>query len=238
MGFTVYPAVDISAGRCVRPHGPGAGGVAEGSDDPVEVALELARAGARWLHVVDIDAATTGEPRNRTLLLEVVRRAPCPVQAGGGVRAARDVTELLGAGARRVVLSASARDDPEGLARIGAAHGRRLAGSIELSSEGGAVGVAAGAAEFEAAGVSLLILRDSRLDGTLAGPDVAALLELASLTPLPVVAGAGVGSLDDLRALGSLAPRGIAGAVVGRALREGRFSVREANGVADSVSID
>ncbi|HZA19712.1 MAG TPA: HisA/HisF-related TIM barrel protein, partial [Actinomycetota bacterium] len=104
MSFVVYPAVDISDGRCVRLLQGQFGSETVYSDDPVEVALGFCRAGARWLHIVDLDGAKTGIPANRELVVEVVKRASCPVQAGGGLRGEDEVTDLLAAGANRVVI--------------------------------------------------------------------------------------------------------------------------------------
>ena len=97
MTFTVYPAVDIWEGRCVRLLQGRFGTETVYSDDPVEVALGLAAAGARWLHIVDLEGAKNGTPSNRELVLEVVKRAPCPVQAGGGLRSLDDVEEVIAA---------------------------------------------------------------------------------------------------------------------------------------------
>src|SRR5918992_4733910 len=104
MGFTVFPAVDISEGRCVRLLHGAFGTETVYSDNPVQVALGFSAAGARWLHIVDLDGAKTGIPANRELVLEVVKRATCPVQAGGGIRSLDAVEEVLAAVANRAVL--------------------------------------------------------------------------------------------------------------------------------------
>src|ERR687891_2047024 len=115
MNFTVYPAVDISEGRCVRLLQGRFGSETVYSDDPVDVALGWCRAGAPWLHVVDLDGALTGTPANRHLVLKTASAASCPVQAGGGFRDIDDVESALAAGARRVVLGEGALDDPAAL---------------------------------------------------------------------------------------------------------------------------
>ncbi|MFN2587290.1 MAG: 1-(5-phosphoribosyl)-5-[(5-phosphoribosylamino)methylideneamino]imidazole-4-carboxamide isomerase [Actinomycetota bacterium] len=245
MSFTVYPAVDISQGRCVRLLQGRFGTETVYSDDPVEVALGFCAAGARWLHIVDLDGAKTGVRANKDLVLEVVRRAACPVQAGGGMRTLDDVEEVIAAGANRAVLGTVALEDPDAAARACKTYGERIAVSLdarggELASHGWTVGtgipVLETVAAFESAGASLFIYTDVTRDGTMGGPDVAGLRRIAEATSLPVVASGGISSLEDLRRVARLRPEGIAGAVVGRALYEGKFGVGEANYAADEAA--
>ena len=133
MSFTVFPAVDISDGSCVRLLQGRFGTETVYSDDPVEVALGLSSAGARWLHIVDLDGAKTGIAANRELVLEVVRRASCPVQAGGGIRSLDDVEEVIAAGANRAVLGTIALEDPDEMARACARFGERIAVSLDAA---------------------------------------------------------------------------------------------------------
>lgn len=245
MSFTVYPAVDIAGGRCVRLLQGRFGTETVYSDDPVQVALGLARAGARWLHIVDLDGARSGEARNRALVLEAVRLASCPVQAGGGLRTVDDVTEVLAAGASRAVLGTMALEDPDEVRRACARFKDRIAVSLdaragELAGHGWTVGSGVpledAVARFEDAGVSLFIYTDITRDGTMQGPDLDGLLRLRALTGKPVIASGGIGSLDELRAVARLRPEGVVGAIVGRALYEHRFSVHEANRAADEAA--
>lgn len=245
MSFTVYPAVDIAGGRCVRLLQGRFGSETVYSDDPVEVALGFCRAGAEWLHVVDLDGAKTGVPANRALVLEVARRATCSVQAGGGMRSLDDVEEVLGAGADRAVLGTVALEDPAALGNACARYGDRIAVSLdarggELASRGWTVGtgvpILEAVASFERAGVSLFIYTDVGRDGTLGGPDVDGLLRLKEATALPVIASGGVSSLDDLRTVARLRERGIIGAIVGRALYEKRFDLAAAIAATRSVA--
>jgi phosphoribosylformimino-5-aminoimidazole carboxamide ribotide isomerase len=243
--FSVFPAVDISEGRCVRLLQGRFGTETVYSDDPVEVALGFGRAGARWLHIVDLDGAKSGEPLNRDLVVEVVKRASCPVQAGGGLRSAEDVEEMLYAGANRAVLGTFALEDPDELARVCKRYGERVAVSLdarssELASHGWTVGsgwpVEEAVKLFDESGASVFVHTDVSRDGTMAGPNLDALIRLAALTDKPVIASGGIGSLDALRAVARLRGRGIAGAVVGRALYEHKFSVGEANLAADEAA--
>ncbi|MFN2488749.1 MAG: 1-(5-phosphoribosyl)-5-[(5-phosphoribosylamino)methylideneamino]imidazole-4-carboxamide isomerase [Actinomycetota bacterium] len=245
MSFTVLPAVDISDGRCVRLLQGCFGTETVYSDDPVKVALGLARAGARWLHIVDLDGAKTGVSANRELVLEVVRRASCPVQAGGGLRTIDDVEEVLAAGANRAVLGTVALEDPGALRKACARYGPRIAVSLdarrgELASHGWTVGTGVPLFDaiqaFEDAGASLFVYTDVSRDGTMTGPDVDGLLRLAARTDLPILASGGVSSLDEIRTVARLTGDGIAGLVVGRALYEHKFSVGEANLAADEAA--
>ena len=245
MSFTVYPAVDISEGRCVRLLQGRFGTETVYSDDPVKVALGFAKAGARWLHIVDLDAARTGDRVNRELVLEAVRLAPCPVQAGGGLRSLEDVEEVLAAGANRAILGTVALEDRAALRKACARYGDRIGVSLdargdELTAHGWTVGSGVPVAEaivaFQEAGVALFVYTDVSRDGTMAGPGVDGVLRVVQLTDLPVVASGGIGSLSELRAVAGLRRRGVAGAIVGRALYEQKFSVGEANLAADSAA--
>jgi len=245
MSFTVYPAVDIAEGRCVRLLQGRFGTETVYSDDPVKVAVGLSGAGARWLHIVDLDGARSGDPRNRELVLEAVKRASCPVQAGGGVRSLDDVEELLFAGANRAVLGTMALEDRAELTRTCARYGERIVVSLdarggELTSNGWTVGTGMPVLDaikiFEEAGVSMFVYTDIARDGTLSGPDTEGLRRIASVTHLPVIASGGIGSLDEIRTVARLRSEGVMGAIVGRALYEHKFSVGEAQFAADEVA--
>lgn len=245
VSFTVYPAVDIAAGRCVRLLQGRFGSEVVYSDDPVEVALGFQRAGARWLHIVDLDGARTGVSENRKLVLDTVARASCPVQAGGGLRTIDDVEEVLAAGARRAVLGTVALHDKAALKKACDRHGERIAVSLDarsgkLESDGWTVGtgipVLDAIAEFEAAGVSMFVYTDVTRDGTMSGPDLDGALRIANATRLPVIASGGISTLDDVKAVAGLHARGVAGVVVGRAIYEGRFSVGAAVDAADKAA--
>jgi phosphoribosylformimino-5-aminoimidazole carboxamide ribotide isomerase len=214
------------------------------SDDPVKVALGLAAGGARWLHIVDLDGAKTGVRANKELVLEVVKLASCPVQAGGGLRSLDDVEEVISAGANRAVLGTVALEDPDEMARACKRYGERIAVSLdarsgELASHGWTVGSGVPVDEavkaFEAAGVSLFIYTDVSRDGAMTGPDVAGLQRIAEMTDVPVVASGGVATLEDVRTIARLRNDGVEGVIVGRALYEGKFTVGEANLAADEL---
>ncbi len=245
-GFTVFPAVDISEGRCVRLLQGRFGTQTVYSDEPVAVALGFCAAGARWLHIVDLDGAKTGEPYNREVVLEAIRRSSCPVQAGGGLRDIDDVEEVLAAGASRAVLGTVALEDAPTLSKICERYADRIVVSLDargddLQARGWTVGTGMPVLEavkaFEAAGVSSFIYTDISRDGTMAGPDVERLIRLAEVTDRPVIASGGIGSLEELRTVAALRSEGIAGAIVGRAFYENKFGVGEANYVADEAAV-
>jgi phosphoribosylformimino-5-aminoimidazole carboxamide ribotide isomerase len=241
----LYPAIDISEGQAVR--------LAQGDfdertvyqDSPLEAGRAWVEAGARWLHVVDLDGARTGTPANRHLVLKTASAATCPVQAGGGLRDIDDVESALAAGAERVVLGTVALEDPAALEFVCSRHGPRIAVSLdarggELAIHGWTVGTGVGVldavAQFEAAGASLFIYTDVSRDGTMSGPDLAGLERLARATELPVVASGGISSLADLRAVARLHGMGVRGAIVGRALYDGAFTIAEASAAADEAA--
>lgn len=247
MSFTVFPAVDISQGKCVRLLQGRFGTETVYSDDPVEVALGFAKAGARWLHIVDLDGARTGVSANRELVLEVVAKAACPVQAGGGLRSIDDVVEVLAAGANRAVLGTVALEDPAELRRACGRFGERIAVSLDvranqLTGHGWTVGSGMPLLDavriFEEAGASMFIYTDVSRDGTMSGPNLEGVVRLAEHTERPVIASGGVATLDELRAVARLHGDGVRGAIVGRALYENKFTVIEAIRAADEASID
>jgi phosphoribosylformimino-5-aminoimidazole carboxamide ribotide isomerase len=241
----LFAAIDLRGGSAVR--------LVQGDftreqdyGDPIELAERFVAAGAHWLHVVDLDAARTGEALNRATVLEIARRSSVPVQTGGGVRTEGDVAELLGSGLARVVLGTAAVEDPT-LARrsaerfptqvaVGLDYRRRRDGTMEAALRGWRQGSGRAVAEVlaEVSGLDLgaIVLTAIERDGTLRGPDLDGLGEVLDATPLSVVASGGVGTVADLAALrelrGPTTGRGLAGAVVGKALVDGRISVEEA----------
>ncbi len=243
----LFPAVDLRAGRCVR--------LVEGDfaretvywDDPVAVAGGFAAAGARWVHVVDLDAARSGDPVNRDTVRRIAAESGLRVQAGGGVRSLGDAASLLDAGVERVVLGTAAVDTPALVAEVaqrwpgGVAVGLdHRDGEVRLRGwlEGGGRRVADLVPEAVAAGAAAVIVTDIGRDGMLAGPDVVGLAGLLEATGAPLVASGGVASLADLHVLGAVRSggRGLVGAIVGKALYEGRFGVAEAVAACAALS--
>jgi phosphoribosylformimino-5-aminoimidazole carboxamide ribotide isomerase len=229
----LYPAVDIRGGRVVRLRQGMAQSATAYADDPVAVGREFARAGARWVHLVDLDRALgTGE--NRALARRFLAEAGVRVQVGGGLRTEQAVAEMLAWGAARVVIGTKAAVEPALVDRLLARHGpERLA--VGIDARGGRVAARGWTEVFELAPVELarrvraqgartVVYTDIERDGMLAGPDVDGARALADLG-LEVIASGGIASLGDLE---RVRDAGLAGAVVGRALYEGRFTLAEA----------
>jgi phosphoribosylformimino-5-aminoimidazole carboxamide ribotide isomerase len=210
-------------------------------DDPVAVARSFVEAGARWIHVVDLDAARTGQPANRPVVAAICRAVAgsgVRVQSGGGVRSEEAAGALIGAGVARVVVGTAAVENPGLVRSIAARWPGKVA--VGLDHRGGEVRLrgwteAAGRQVTDLvpglvdAGASAVIVTDISRDGRLAGPDIAGLSVLVEKTGAPVIASGGVGSLEDLRALGSVP--GLVGVVAGKAIYEGRIDVAAAIGV-------
>jgi phosphoribosylformimino-5-aminoimidazole carboxamide ribotide isomerase len=233
----IVPALDIRAGRVVRLGEHGDFGseraYADGPDAAVALARRYVKAGARRLHVVDLDAAR-GSGDNRALIGRLVGEALAEVEVSGGVRSEDAARRWLDAGATAVVMGTAAVRDPALLARVAAAHPGRVLAALDV--RGGRPAVAGwgelsdltvgGALERWAdAQVAGLVVTSVDRDGTLAGPDLALLREVVGATPRPVTYSGGVGSLADLRAV---AAAGAAAVVLGRSLLEGRIPLAEA----------
>ena len=240
----MFASVDISEGRCLRVLQGRFGSESVYSDDPVRVATGFARAGARWLHIVDRDGYKGGVPANREVVLEVVRRASCPVQAGGGLTHVDDIVEMLAAGANRVVLGTAALDDRAELARACGRFGERVVVFLDARTSGpesewivdDGVPLPEAVRVFREAGASGFIYSNRGRDGTPTAPRLSDLERVAEMTELPVVVSGGIRTLDDVRAVARLNRVGIAGAIVGRPFYDHKFSVGEANMAADEAA--
>lgn len=234
----LFPAIDLRGGRCVRLVEGDFGRETSYGDDPIAIALRFAEAGTRWIHVVDLDAARTGDPVNRPVVLGVaaaVAGRGVKVQTGGGVRRLEDAAQLLDGGAARVVIGTAAVERPQLVAEAAARWPGRVA--VGLDHRGGEVrlrGWAEGAGrnvtelvpEVVASGAVAVIVTDISRDGRLAGPDVDGLRSLVEDTGAPVIASGGVSSPADLAALSTIT--GLAGVIVGKAIYEGHVDVATA----------
>jgi phosphoribosylformimino-5-aminoimidazole carboxamide ribotide isomerase len=233
----LYPAIDLLDGRAVRLYQGDYARETVYNDDPVAQAKEFAAAGARWIHVVDLDAARTGAPRNRDVIAAICDAVDVPIQTGGGVRSEAAADALFDLGVTRVVLGTAALEDPELVRLLASRHpvavgldarGREVA--VRGWEEGSGQDLLDVARGFADAGVEALIVTEIGRDGTLEGPDLDGLGEVLEATELPVIASGGVGSLADIVALNALrsAGRRLSGAIVGRALYEGAFTLSDA----------
>jgi phosphoribosylformimino-5-aminoimidazole carboxamide ribotide isomerase len=238
--FDLFPAIDL--------HGRGAVRLVQGDfgrvrayGDPVALARSYAAGGARWIHVVDLDAARTGDPVNRDVVLEIAAAVEIAVQAGGGVRAEADAVALLEHGIERVVLGTAALEAPEVVESLAARYPGRVA--VGLDHRGDQLAVrgwerpsttSLGAALDRLAPLDLgaVVVTAIDRDGMLGGPDLLGLQGVLDLTAHPVMASGGVRSPSDLRALAAMEARSdgrhLAGAIVGTALVQGAMTVEEA----------
>jgi phosphoribosylformimino-5-aminoimidazole carboxamide ribotide isomerase len=233
----VYPAIDLRGGRCVRlTQGDFARETVYG-DDPVGVARRWEALGARWLHVVDLDGAHAGRPVQAPLVAAICAAVRIPVQVGGGMRDAAAVETALDAGAARVVLGTVAVREPARGAALCRSFPGRVAIGIDARDgvaqvagwlEGGRVD-APGLAQTAAGwGAAAIVYTDIGRDGTEQGPDLAGTRAVALAAGIPVVASGGVGSLDHVRGVATLADAGVAGVIIGRALYSGALDLRDA----------
>jgi phosphoribosylformimino-5-aminoimidazole carboxamide ribotide isomerase len=247
MTAELYPAIDLRGGRAVRLLRGDYAAETVYSDDPVAVARSFEAAGAHWIHVVDLDAARSGEAGNLDLVAAVARSVGCAVETGGGVRSVDAAQRLIDAGVARVVVGTAAVERPELVTELAArfpgqvavgldARGRQLA--VKGWTETTGADLVDVARRLEGEGVAALIVTEIGRDGTMAGPDLDQLGAVLEATGVDVIASGGVGSLDDIAALAGLTAarvgvspesrRSLAGIIVGRAIYEGRFTVEEA----------
>jgi phosphoribosylanthranilate isomerase len=232
----LLPAVDVAAGQAVRLV-QGEAGSETSYGDPVEAALQWQRDGAEWVHLVDLDAAF-GRGSNRELLARVVGALDVKVEMSGGIRDDASLEAALATGCARVNLGTAALESPQWCAEAIARHGDRVAVGLDVrgttlaargwTEEGGDLWEVL--ARLDAEGCARYVVTDVRRDGTLTGPNVDLLREVCARTDRPVIASGGVSSLDDLRALSELVPLGVEGAIVGKALYAGAFTLPEALG--------
>jgi phosphoribosylformimino-5-aminoimidazole carboxamide ribotide isomerase len=232
----LLPAIDIRGGRAVRlVQGDYARETAYDAD-PVDAARRWAGQGARMLHVVDLDGAREGRPVNLGHVRRIADAVTVPVELGGGLRDADAVDAALAAGAERVVLGTAAHADPELLSALLAEHGGRIVVSVDaraghVAVDGWTERTATPARELLAAlsdrGVERFVYTPVDVDGTLEGPALDEIAEIAASTSAELIYSGGIGSLDDLRALADLGLPNLGGAIVGRALYEERFSVAD-----------
>jgi 1-(5-phosphoribosyl)-5-[(5-phosphoribosylamino)methylideneamino] imidazole-4-carboxamide isomerase/N-(5'phosphoribosyl)anthranilate isomerase len=232
--LVLLPAVDVADGQAVRLV-QGAAGSETSYGDPVEAALSWQRAGAQWLHLVDLDAAF-GRGSNAALLAEVVARVDMKVEMSGGIRDDASLERALATGCERVNIGTAALESPDWVRSVIGRHGDKIAVGLDVrgttlaargwTSEGGELFETL--ARLDAEGCARYVVTDVMKDGTLRGPNIGLLRSVCAATDRPVVASGGVSSLDDLRELAGLASCGVEGAIVGKALYARAFTLEEA----------
>jgi phosphoribosyl isomerase A len=242
VNLILLPAVDVVEGRAVRLVQGQAGSETE-YGSALDAALTWQRDGAEWIHLVDLDAAF-GRGSNRELLAEVVGKLDVAVELSGGIRDGESLTAALATGCARVNLGTAALENPQWCAQAIAKHGEKVAVGLDVkidpSLPGGGFRLRGRGWETDGGdlwevlerldrqGCSRFVVTDVTKDGTLKGPNLELLSKVTECTDAPVIASGGVSSLDDLRAIATLTDRGVEGAIVGKALYAGRFTLPEA----------
>jgi phosphoribosylformimino-5-aminoimidazole carboxamide ribotide isomerase len=234
MTLTIYPAIDMRGGNCVR--------LLQGDydketiygDSPFEMARAFAADGAEWIHMVDLDGAKDGKRINDRFVIKAAQKLKVKVQIGGGIRSEEDILHYLENGITRVIIGSIAVSNPEFAIEMIKKYGEQIVVGIDAkngyvathgwltTSEVKAVDLSK---RFADAGAGTFIFTDIATDGTLSGPNIAAVCEMAEITGKTVIASGGVSSLADLSALNA---EGVKGAIVGKALYENRFTLKEA----------
>ena len=240
--LTLLPAVDVSGGQAVRLV-QGAAGTETSYGDPLDAALAWQRAGAQWIHLVDLDAAF-GRGSNAGLLAEVVGRLDVAVELSGGIRDDASLARALATGCERVILGTAALEQPDWVSGVIDKHGERIAVGLDVrgtrlaargwTTLGGELLDVLG--RLESDGCSRYVVTDVARDGMLAGPNLDLLALVCDRTASPVIASGGVSGLDDVRAIRALVPLGVDGAIVGKALYAGVFTLQEALAAAGGTT--
>jgi phosphoribosylformimino-5-aminoimidazole carboxamide ribotide isomerase len=242
----LIPAIDIKDGKCVRLRQGRMEDDTVFSDDPVAVAARWVGLGAKRLHLVDLDGAFAGKPKNAAVIHAIVDAFPgVPVQIGGGIRDEETIEAYLNAGVEYVIIGTKAVNEPHFIRDIAMEYPRRII--IGLDAKDGKVAIDGWsklskhdiidlAQHFEADGVEAIIYTDISRDGMMQGVNIEATAKLASAITIPVIASGGITNLDDIRALGLVAGEGIMGAITGRAIYEGTLDFAIAEQLAESFA--
>lgn len=231
------PAIDLINGKCVRLHRGDYSKKKEYSSEPVEVAKEFVNQGASYLHVVDLDAAKDPELDNLKTIGKIVKTVNVPVEVGGGIRDREKAEKLFDIGVDRIIIGTLLVKNPELVREITALYTEKVAAGIDAKDgkvyiSGWKVdgGVPAIDMVYKAKnlGIKIIVYTDIKRDGTLIGPNLEGIKRIANAAKLPVVAAGGIHSIEDLRAIKCLEHEGVIGVISGKAIYEGKITVREA----------
>jgi phosphoribosylformimino-5-aminoimidazole carboxamide ribotide isomerase len=236
----LFPAIDLKNGEAVRLQQGDMSRATVFNRDPAAQARDFEAAGFEWLHLVDLDGAFAGKPVNAAAVATVAKAIKIPIQLGGGIRDMAMVDTWLGKGVKRVIIGTAAVRDPDFVKRAASKYPGQIA--VGIDARGGKVAISGWAEDthlevaelarrFEDVGVSLIIHTDVERDGMLQGLNIKATIALADATRIPVVASGGLASIDDVRKLLEPRAKKLAGAIVGRALYDGRLDAKAALGL-------
>ena len=233
----IIPAIDLLNGKCVRLNQGNYNEVTKFNSDPVKQAQTWESKGAKRLHLVDLDGAKTGEPINDLTIKKIKKSITIPIQLGGGIRSIDRAKELFGIGIDRIILGTIAIENPQLVKDLSKEYPKRVA--VGIDAKEGMVATRGWLKQSEICSLDLakqlndlelaaIISTDISTDGTLKGPNVEALREIAEISINPVIASGGIGSIADLISLADLEDQGIEGIIVGRALYDGSIDLKEA----------
>lgn len=239
----IFPAIDLRGGKCVRLIQGDFDKETVYSDDPQATARKWQAAGAKFLHVVDLDGARAGSPQNLDAIQKILDAVEIPIEVGGGIRTLDDMERLLTMGVRRVILGSVAVENPALVAEAAQRFGDRIV--VGIDAKGGfvathgwekssSVTVVALAKQIAAAGVKTIIYTDISKDGMLSGVNAAAFAELAEKSGAQIVASGGVKSIEDIRALKAVESAGVVGVIVGKAIYTGSLDLQSAIELAEA----
>jgi phosphoribosylformimino-5-aminoimidazole carboxamide ribotide isomerase len=240
----IYPAIDLKDGQCVRLVQGKAENKTIYSDTPGKMARSFQDQGAQWLHVVDLDGAFNGSPKNIKAINDIAASINIPFQVGGGLRTREDVERTLGLGAERVIIGTRAVKSPQFIKELLEDFGpKRIVLGLDakdgmVAVEGWVENSGLKALDFgrqmRELGIETAIFTDVARDGLLGGPNLASTEEIARMTGLNIIASGGVSSIDNIRALKDMEPSGVCGAIIGKALYDGKLTLIDALQAATS----
>ena len=233
----IIPAIDIKGGKCVRLFQGRMDKETVYSDDPVSVAKRWENEGAEFLHLVDLDGAVSGVPKNKEIIGNIIKAVKIPVEVGGGIRNIDSIKEYIFMGAQKVIIGTTALENPELVHEACKMHSDKI--MVGIDAKNGQVAVrgwkdvtgtsaSALAKKFEGMGVSGIIYTDISRDGTLSGPNIDSIKSFAESIDTPVIASGGVSNINDIKNIMKLTKHGVTGVIVGKAIYSGTVNLREA----------
>ena len=233
----IIPAIDLKDGKCVRLFKGEEEKVTVFSDHPAQIAKEWEDSGAKWIHVVDLDGAFSGKPKNFNVIKSIVGSVKCPVQVGGGIRNIDTVREYVGIGVKRVILGTAAFNDQDFLRNACSEFPQEIA--VGIDTKNGKIAVKGWTEvidqstdevlqNLKTAGVSVVLNTNIDRDGTMEGINIESAREFINESPIPVIASGGIATMEDLEKLASIEHLGLYGAILGKSIYTGSINLKEA----------